>query len=78
MGVGAAIAAGSQFINGNCALLVNLPNNSSNIEKSGIIVISFIEKFLFNSKIAKVTTNRPSPKRFVIAVFIAAAHDEEF
>jgi hypothetical protein len=76
--VGAAIAAGSQFINGNCALLVNLPNKKRTIEKIGMIDISFIEKFSLNNKIAKVTTNKPSPKRLVIAVFIAAAHDEEF
>jgi len=78
IGVGAAIAAGSQFINGNCALLVKLPNRNKIIEKIGIIDISFIEKFSLNNKIAKVTTNKPSPRRLVIAVFIAAAHDEEF
>ena len=29
IGVGAAIAAGNQFLNGNCALLVKLPNTNN-------------------------------------------------
>lgn len=78
IGVGAAIAAGNQLLNGNCALLVKLPK----IRKNNIILclknIFSIWVLFLNKEQANAIIKKPSPKRFVNAVFILALQEEEF
>lgn len=78
IGVGAAIAAGNQLLNGNWALLVNLPKIKKISKTVGIKNIFSIKMLLLNNKDAKTIIKNPSPNRLVIAVFILAAQEEEF
>jgi len=76
--VGAAMAAGSQLLNGNCALLVKLPNTKNNTKINGIGNIFSTNVLFLISRDPNTTTRKPSPKRFVKAVFILALQEEEF
>jgi len=78
IGVGAAIAAGSQFLKGNWALLVNLPRIKKNNNTVGIKNIFSMKKLFLNNSAAKTIIRKPSPSRLVRAVFILALQDEEF
>lgn len=78
IGVGAAMAAGNQLLNGNWALFVNLPKIKNRNSTVGIKNIFSIKTLLLNNKEAKTIIKNPSPNRLVIAVFILAAQDEEF
>lgn len=78
IGVGAAIAAGNQLLNGNWALLVNLPRIKKTSNTVGIKNIFSIKILLLSNKDAKTIIKNPSPNRLVIAVFILAAQEEEF
>jgi len=78
IGVGAAMAAGSQFLKGNWALLVNLPKIRKNNKIVGTINIFSIKKLFLNRRAAKTIIRNPSPNRLVRAVFILALQEEEF
>lgn len=78
MGVGAAIAAGSQLLKGNWALLVKLPKIRRTTNTVGTKNIFCTKMFLLNKSLAKTIIKKPSPNRFVRAVFILAPHEEEF
>lgn len=78
IGVGAAMAAGNQFLKGNCALLVKLPKIRNRINTVGIKNIFSINTLLLSNKAPNTMIKNPSPNRLVIAVFILAAQDEEF
>lgn len=76
--MGAAIAAGSQLLKGNCALLVKLPNTRNNTKIKGIENIFSINILFLIKREPNTTTRKPSPKRLVKAVFILALQEEEF
>jgi hypothetical protein len=78
IGVGAAIAAGNQFLKGNWALLVKLPKISNKTKASGTKNIFSIKTLFLNIKLEKTIIRNPSPRRFVRAVFILALQEEEF
>jgi hypothetical protein len=78
IGVGAAIAAGNQFLKGNCALLVKLPKISNRTKVSGTKNIFSMKTLFLNIKLEKTIIRNPSPKRLVRAVFILALQEEEF
>jgi len=78
IGVGAAIAAGNQFLKGNWALLVKLPKTKKNSKILGTKNIFSIKKLFLSNRAAKTIIKKPSPNRLVRAVFILALQEEEF
>ncbi len=78
IGVGAAIAAGNQFLKGNWALLVKLPKTKKNNKIVGKKNIFSIKELFLSKRAAKIIIRKPSPNRLVKAVFILALQEEEF